>query len=576
MRIALTGIAASPGIVIGRAMLVLRAPAPMPRQSVSHGKQVPEEVARIRWATQVARNELEQARSTLEHELERESLAILDAHIAMLTDRAILDGAIARIEGRGFVAEWALVKTLAEIRDRLAAAEDEYLRARIDDIDFVEQQVLRHLTNEIEDGFAEVPPGRILVTREIFPTDAIALGKRNVAAFATDIGGRTSHTAVVARAMGIPAVVGLRRVTDAVRNEELLVIDGLDGVVIVDPSSAEITDYRRRIRARRDAVSKQRQRAQNPAATTDGHLITVRANIQTSDGTQFARKQGAEGVGLFRSEFLFMGVSEFPSEDLQYAAYRDALLSASPVTIRTLDLGGDKLPIPLGTSADVSGPLGLRGIRFSLHHRQIFRTQVRAILRASTHGSARLLFPMISGVEELRAAKALLAEVMDELRSEGLGFDVELPVGIMIEVPSAVVMARPLAAEADFFSIGTNDLIQYTLAIDRADEQVAYLYEPLNPAILRMIRDVVIAAEEARIPVAVCGEMAGDTRCIPILLGLGVREFSVNPLAIPNAKEAIRAASLVDGIALAREVLYCASVEEVVGLIEAQRDRDRG
>jgi phosphotransferase system enzyme I (PtsI) len=373
--------------------------------------------------------------------------------------------------------------------------------------------------------------------------------------------------------MGIPAVVGLRRVTDAVRNEELLVIDGLDGVVIVDPSSVEITDYRRRIRARRDAVSKQRQRAQNPAATTDGHLITVRANIQTSDGTQFARKQGAEGVGLFRSEFLFMGVSEFPSENLQYAAYRDALLSASPVTIRTLDLGGDKLPIPLGTSADVSGPLGLRGIRFSLHHRQLFRTQVRAILRASTHGSARLLFPMISGVEELRAAKALLAEVMDELRSEGLSFDAELPVGIMIEVPSAVVMARPLAAEADFFSIGTNDLIQYTLAIDRADEQVAYLYEPLNPAILRMIRDVVIAAEEARIPVAVCGEMAGDTRCIPILLGLGVREFSVNPLAIPNAKEAIRAASLVDGMALAREVLYCASVEEVVGLIEAQRDR---
>jgi phosphotransferase system enzyme I (PtsI) len=573
MRIALTGIAASPGIMIGRAILVLRAPTPMPRQSVSHGKQIPEEVARIRWATQVARNELEQARSTLEHELERESLAILDAHIAMLTDRAILDGAIARIEGRGFVAEWALVKTLAEIRDRLAAAEDEYLRARVDDIDFVKRQVLRHLTNEIEDWFAEVPPGRILVTREIFPTDAIALGKRNVAAFATDIGGRTSHTAVVARAMGIPAVVGLRRVTDAVRNEELLVIDGLDGVVIVDPSSVEITDYRRRIRARRDAVSKQRQRAQNPAATTDGHLITVRANIQTSDGTQFARKQGAEGVGLFRSEFLFMGVSEFPSENLQYAAYRDALLSASPVTIRTLDLGGDKLPIPLGTSADVSGPLGLRGIRFSLHHRQLFRTQVRAILRASTHGSARLLFPMISGVEELRAAKALLAEVMDELRSEGLSFDAELPVGIMIEVPSAVVMARPLAAEADFFSIGTNDLIQYTLAIDRADEQVAYLYEPLNPAILRMIRDVVIAAEEARIPVAVCGEMAGDTRCIPILLGLGVREFSVNPLAIPNAKEAIRAASLVDGMALAREVLYCASVEEVVGLIEAQRDR---
>ncbi len=565
MPLDLTGIGASPGIAIARAYVLDRARVPMPRPLVSHGLQIPAEAARFRWAVHMAREELSAIRAELASESDEESLGILDAHIELIGDTIVVDETLHRIEHRGMAAEWAYVEALQHFRDQLAGAEDEYLKHRATDLEFIEQRVLRHLGQHVQATVLDVPDDHIVIAHDLSPADTAQLDRSAIRGFVTAVGGRTSHTAIVARSRGIPAVVGVNDITDLVTTGTTIIIDGRRGEVVVDPGADDIARYQRQQARYRRAEVVALAHAGRPATTTSGATIAIRANIQSSDGVQLALHQGAEGIGLFRTEFLFMNRDQVPNEEEQYRIYCDAAREAAPyaVTIRSLDVGGDKLPAPFRHTDEDNRALGLRGIRFSLRHDELFRTQLRAILRASTAGKVRLVLPMVCCLEELTRTREILAELRAELLAAGHPVAPELPVGVMIEVPAAATLADVFADHADFLSVGTNDLIQYTLAIDRSNEQVAYLYQPLHPAVLRVIRSVVQAGSRHRTPVMVCGEMAGEPTCAPVLIGLGVRELSMNALAIPAIKETVRCWSLADAEPLAHGLCQLSSYQEV-------------
>jgi phosphotransferase system enzyme I (PtsI) len=569
------GVAASPGIAIGRAFVVDRRRRKTPKRHIN-AEEVDLEIARLRKAIQESDTQLAKIKDRLHGQASDEGAFILEAHQMILHDEHLVDETIRRIKGERINAEWALGKTVGHIKEVFDAIEDDYFRERRSDIDFVGDRILRNLLGE-DVGPVQPPPDAVVVAHDLSPADTAQLHRHAVAALICDAGGKTSHTAIIARAHEIPAVVGLEDVTSVVGTGDLVIVDGSSGLVLLNPSPQTVAHFRSR--ARREAAIGEALLANRdlPAETLDGARVHLVANVDVNEEIEGAIDHGAEGIGLFRTEFLFMERIDAPDEEEHYQHAKQALemLKGRPATFRTFDLGADKAtPLTMG-GPEANPALGLRSIRLCLTEQglPLFRAQIRGLLRASAHGPMRLMFPMISGVSELRDAKSVLEECKDDLRRRGEPFDPALKVGVMIEMPSAAFTADLIAAEADFFSIGTNDLIQYALAIDRVNEHVSYLYKPLHPAILRMVRYVADAARARGIPVSMCGEMAGEPLLALVLVGLGLDELSMNAVAIPMVKSVLRASTIAEARRLADQALSLPTPEEIEALVKEHMAR---
>jgi len=560
----LEGTPASPGIIIGKAHLVGKSRVKILYQYLVDEQQLNREVERFQEALRTEEDKLLTVKSQLPNRV-KEHTFILDSHLMILKDSMLVDATIKRIMDEKINAEWALKESLDEIRDVFEQIDDEYIRSRITDVENVIDRILRSLSGKTGQDLIEIEERMIIVAHDLSPVDTAELNISKIMGFITDIGGRTSHTAIMAQALEIPAVVGLESATELVQDGDLLIVDGNTGEVVINPDDSAIIFFQEKQLQREKYKSAIASVSHLPAETLDGHKVAVRANIEFQEELEAAKSYGAEGIGLYRTEFLYMRSKRFPSEEELFENYRDVAetINPAPVTIRTLDLGGDKLISEPHVAKEVNPALGLRAIRLSLKEPKVFRTQLRAILRASAYGRVQIMFPMISGLEEVLEAKEILSNVKDGLDNQGVDYDHDIKTGIIIEIPSAVAVADILAHHVDFFSMGTNDLIQYALAVDRINEHVAYMYQPLHPAILKMIQQVVIAGKQAGIPVAVCGEMAGDPLCVSMLLGMGIGELSMTTRAIPVIKKLIRSISLKEahedfhnmaGLSTAREM----------------------
>ena len=570
--IKLRGVAASPGIAVGVVHFLDRRRVRVPRFQIQPG-QAGGEVARFRAAVDAADRTLQRIRERLQATHGAEHTSILEAHQLMLRDEHLVAATERRIVDEGINAEWALRKNVEALKSALESVEDDYFRERRSDVDFVGDRILRHLLG-IEETTTEIPGQSIVVAHDLSPADVALLFRARAAGLATDLGGGTSHTAILARSLGIPAVLGLGEITQHVATNMRAVVDGLRGAVLLDPSEEDLRQAKKRAKRWTSTFAEFDRNRDLPAVTPDGMRVTLMANLELPEEVEGALHHGAEGLGLFRTEFLYLSRSEAPTEEDHYLHARQILerLAGRPATFRTYDLGADKLAGP-AIDREANPALGLRSIRLCLRERGMFKTQLRGLLRASVHGAMRILFPMISGLGELREAKGVLLEARDELLREGVPFAPQIPVGAMIEMPSAVFIADMLARECDFLSIGTNDLTQYALATDRGNEQVAYLYRPLHPAILRAVRTVTEAAHAARIPVAMCGEVAGDPLAVPVLLGLGLDELSMSAAAIPLVKSAVRSVSAADARQMLPALLQMGTPEEIDGALRAYMAR---
>lgn len=569
----LIGIGASPGIAIGATFLLNRARTMAVERRIA-AEEIPGEQVRFLAAVTLSKQQLEEVKAHVADPQLADHLYIIDTHLMILDDQMLHEQTRQAIEGDLLNAEGALKRTLQKFRAVFDSIEDEYLRERRSDIDSVGDRLLRNLVGARQQSPAEVDHKAIIVAHDLSPADTMQLDKSKVIAFVTDVGGRTSHTAILARSLGIPAVVGLETVSTLIPARLPVIVDGSAGLVILNPSPAVFKEYLRKKQAYEYFENELLAYTDLAAQTLDGVRITLRGNVELVDDISGVQRQGAEGIGLLRTEYAFMNRLIPPNEDEQLAAYRRIIQAVTPhpVTIRSLDVGGDKF-VPEMNLADEANPaMGLRGIRFSLKERRLFHTQLRAVLRASAYGNVRLMFPMISGLAEVRACRDALESARAELRQEGIAFDPEMPVGIMIETPAAALMAPVLAAEVDFFSIGTNDLIQYCLAVDRGNEHVAYLYEPLHPAVLRALQLVARAAAEADIPVGICGEMAGEPLYSLVLLGLGFKDLSMNASCMPRVKRVLRHLRHSDAVDLVEQLLTLGTGREVVDALEAEME----
>ncbi|HYM82013.1 MAG TPA: phosphoenolpyruvate--protein phosphotransferase [Candidatus Limnocylindria bacterium] len=562
------GIPASPGIGVGPVYVVLVEELRV-RDFTIPSERIEEEVQFFERALDSSRRDLEQIKSGIAAELGEAEAAIYEAQLLMVDDPELRRVVLEEIRRDRRNAGVAFRDYMSKIATRLERVEDEYLRERQADVLDVERRVLRYLVGGGQRGLADLKDPSVLVAHEIGASDMAMLDRSRVLGLVTETGGRTSHSSIVARGRGIPAVVGVPGVTQHVKNGQLGVVDGFLGEVDLDPDAAAAAHHR----ARREHVE-QKGRAlldlrEQPAVTVDGRRIELGANIELPAEVEQVLLVGADGVGLFRTEFFYLDRAELPSEDEQYRAYKGVAerVAPRPVIFRTMDLGGDKVASYLGTTHETNPFLGWRGIRFALHHPEVFRTQIRAIYRASAHGKVRMMFPMISGLEELNKARGLCAEVERDLQRKNVAHDRELEIGIMIETPSSVWVADHLAQHARFFSIGSNDLIQYTLAMDRGNERLAQLYEPLDPAVLRSIHHTVQAGHTAARWVGVCGEMAGDPLHAVLLVGLGVDELSVSCFDLPRIKAAIRSVEQARVAEIAEEALRQPSAQAVRELL---------
>ncbi|MBI4396299.1 MAG: phosphoenolpyruvate--protein phosphotransferase [Elusimicrobia bacterium] len=553
------GISASPGIAIGKAFVLEDVDLAVGRWQVPP-EAVKAEVARFRLAVADTRREMLATQQKILKLLGKSHARLIEAYLLILDDPLISKDVVRNIMQNRVNAEFALSEAVAGAVKALESASDEYFRERRHDVLDVGRKILLHLLGHRPQTVEDLKEPSVVVAHNLTPSDTIHMRTNYAEGFATDIGGKTSHTAILANSLEIPAVVGLHEITRNVRPGDLIIVDGYTGTVIVNPLPDVVENYRRerevRLAERRDL---ERLRDQ-PAQTQDAHRLVLAANIDSPDEMKSVLSHGADGVGLYRTEYLYLNRSSLPTEEDHYAHYAKVAQSMLPhsVIIRTLDIGGDKLmDFGIGgiTKSEPNPFLGLRGVRLCLKYPDIFRTQIRAILRASAMGKVKIMFPMISGVEEFCAARQVLRDVMSDLRREGVPFDEKLEVGLMIEVPSAALVVDFLAQEADFMSIGTNDLIQYTLAVDRINEEVAHLYEPLHASILRLIAQTIKAGHDAGKWVGMCGEMAGDPEATPILIGLGLDEFSVSPALIPKVKKTIRDLRFSECQALAQEIM---------------------
>ncbi len=560
----LKAIAASPGIAMGPVFLLNAKRIKTIKRKVA-ASDIPGEQERLEQAVSEVERQLRRLISELPEEVKEHS-NILRSHILMLRDRMVYDKAVRFIEDRRINAEWAVDLVLEAIKSLFSKVRDSYIRERLDDVSFVVNKVKGVLAGtETRLDLSSVDEPVIIVARNLSPADTLHISKEKVLGFVTELGSRTSHTAILARSLGIPAVVGLENVTSRCLSGETMIVDGLKGQVIIEPDKTILSEYGLRqenyLKYRLEVV----RNSNLPAETTDGYRVRVMANMELVEEIPIVIQHGAEGVGLFRTEFLYMTSRILPTEDELFLAYKEVVerLKPYPVTIRTLDIGGDKLASDLCCGEEMNPALGLRAIRFCLHEKGLFRSQLRAILRASAFGQLRLLFPMVSGKSEMVEVKRLLSTIMDELEAEGRPFNRAIKTGIMIEVPSAVLTADILAREADFFSIGTNDLVQYSLAIDRVNEAVCHLYEPLHPGVLRMIKIAVDSGHRENIEVGMCGEMAGEPLYVPILLGMGLDELSMNAMAIPKAKKIIRQSNQEECARFVAELLSLDSARHI-------------
>jgi len=556
-RMVLKGIGVAPGIAIGKAYRVDRNKVSLVYYYLPSPDQTKREKDRFHTAVDKAEADLKKLRAKMAGEFP-EHAYIIDTHIHILRDRMLYDETIRIIDEQEINAEWALRQALENAQQIFTKIDDEYIRSRFSDVDFVAERVLQNLTGQNKQSVAGIRERVIVVAQDLSPADTIQLQVEKTLGIVTDMGGKTSHTAIITRSLDIPTVVGLEKVYQEVRSGELMVVDGHAGKVIIDPDEELLNYYYERQyqleRYRKEVV----RCAELPAETEDGYHIKIQANIELLEEVVAVIDNGAEGVGLYRTEYLYLNLDQPPAEETLFWDYREVaeIIYPEMLTIRTLDLGADKLTTRTRGLGETNPALGLRSIRLCLQEDETFRTQLRAILRVSgITKNIKIMFPMISGVGELRAAKTVLEEVKQSLVQESIEFDENLQVGIMIEVPSAVAVADLLAREVDFFSIGTNDLVQYALAIDRVNENVAHLYEPLHPAILRMIKQAADAGRQAGISVSLCGELAGEPLYIPILLGFELDSLSMNPLAVPRVKKIIRNASLEESKDFLNEVL---------------------
>ncbi len=541
----LKGIAVSSGIIIGKAHLIDRSRVKILYQYLISDQQVNKEVERFKDALNAAKDQIIHLKNRMPEQIKRHSF-ILDSHLMIMDDSMFFNATVNGILSEKINAEWALKKSVQNIESLFSQIDDPYIKERIVDVEYVAERVLRNLAGKEQESLYEINERVIIVAHELSPADTSSINIGKVMGFITDVGGRTSHAAIIAQSLKIPAVVGLESVTRQVQEGTLLIVDGNTGEVIIDPDDDLIIVYQEKQLNQEKFESSIIRLSHLPAETKDGHKISVRANIEFLEEVATAKDHGAEGIGLYRTEFHYLRSQGLPTEDELFEDYKEVaeIIAPNPVTVRTLDLGGDRFSAEISWTKETNPALGLRAIRFCLQQPKMFKSQLRAILRASAFGNIQVMFPMISGLQELLDARKMLKEVMAELDQEGAAYDRNIKVGLMIEVPSAVTVADILAKHADFFSIGTNDLIQYALAIDRVNEHVAFMYQPFHPAILRMILQVIKAAKQAGIKVALCGEMAGDPLCTSVLLAMGIDELSLNAGGIPMIKKMTRSLSL--------------------------------
>lgn len=562
----LVGIAAAPGIAISRSHQVNRDRMTVIERRISPAEVAPETAA-FRDAVVKSKMQLLEVKAQVDNKELAEHLYIIDTHVLILDDDMLIGDTVSLIRDELINAEGALNRVLRKLRRVFDRISDEYLRERRSDIDSIGDRLMRNLLGETRESLADIDEQVIVIAHDLSPADTVQIDRTKVVGFVTDIGGRTSHTAILARSLGIPAVVGLETVTSLVPDETPMIIDGYSGKVILKPSTETFRDYLLKKQHYDYLESELLQFRNLSAETKDGHSLLLRSNVDFVDEIPAAREQGAQGIGLFRTEFLFMSDEGAPSEDEQFAVYRSAVeqMAPFPVTIRTLDVGGDKFVPEFNLSDEVNPAMGLRAVRFSLKEANLFRTQLRAILRAAAYGPIRIMFPMISGVAEVRACKQFVERECQDLVSSGIACGENVKIGIMIETPAAVLIADLLAKEVDFFSVGTNDLIQYCLAIDRGNEHVAYLYEPMHPAVLRALLQVCQAATSAGIEVSMCGEMAGEELYSMVLIALGFNELSMNATNISRVKRIVRQVDLSD-VKEILDLLFSLSTAEEIAL----------
>lgn len=564
----LTGIPASPGIAVGPVHLLLWE-VPEVRHRIVPDDAIPGELTRFHAALARARERLRAVRTRVEASAGAEEAAIFDVQLSILED-VELTSAVEELIHQNIGAEKAFDIVMGEWRQKFARAAHPMLRERIGDLTDVHIRVLSILLDLPDHDPVDAAKGAsaILVTHDLTPSLTVQLDRQAIAGIATDAGTRTSHVAILARSLGLPAIVGLRTATQELRGGEQAILDGSTGLLVIAPTHQDIDAYRERSRQEAIAEADLRRLAGLESVSTDGVRVTLRANVDLPEEAELAATSGAEGVGLLRTEFLVVGRATMPDEEEQYRAYRRVVqaFGSSPVVIRTFDIGGDKLPVG-GFPAEPNPFLGWRAIRMCLDQPELFRTQLRALLRVAVHGDVRIMLPLVVSLEEVRQARALLGEAMEELRARGAEFRADVPLGVMVETPAAAITADVLAPEVAFFSIGTNDLVQYTLAVDRGNVNLAARFTPLHPAVLRLIRRTVETGAQAGLDVTVCGEMASQPLMAFALLGLGVRQMSVAPRSVPLMKRIVRGISMREAADAAQEALRASTAAEVQALL---------
>ncbi len=535
------GVGVSPGIARGTVFVYRPDDDAAPSRSIEES-EIPTEIARFEGALLATRAQILEMQQRIAESTGAKDASIFDAHLLVVEDRTLIDEVLRRLGADRMNVEHVFQTVAGRYAKTLGEIDDPYLRERALDIHDVTRRVIHNLMGTQARDLAGVTTPHILIAHNLAPSDTAQLNRALVLGFGTDAGSRTSHTAIMARSLNIPAIVGLHEASSQLVTGDHVLLDGYNGLLVVNPSDQTLWEYGE-LEIKKTVVEEKLSQLRETASTTrDGHHVILSANIELPDDMELVQQSGAEGVGLYRTEFFYLNKAELPTEEEQFAAYRQVAEAAAPhsVIIRTLDLGGDKFMSALHIPEELNPFLGWRAIRFCLERVDIFKTQLRAILRASAAGNVKIMYPMISGVEELRRANVLLEECRAELRAEGLAFNEEMEVGAMIEIPSAAISADILAKEVDFFSIGTNDLIQYSIAVDRLNEHIAHLYEPTHPAIIRLIRMTVEAAHANNLWVGVCGEMAGDILLTPLLLGLGIDELSAGAGSVPRVKRAVQ------------------------------------